>query len=499
VITIAAVVVGAVALERIAALLVYPFPHDGLEGTLLYEARILRSGQPLYQPLELHRFLSAPYPPVHYLALAVFDLLPGMHVFFGGRLVSALAACGVAVLAAGLVRRAGAPWFLSGLAAAFMLSAPPLQLWGTRIKPDVLALLWTALGLWLVSGVVAGTGRASERLRLALAAISFALAFYTKQTALAGPLAAGLALLAADVRDWLAVRGAPTGLQFAFGLPARWRTVVFSVLYLALALGAWVVLDAWTQGQYSVHVWWSGSRVEWWSFSLFRKIVSLLVFWWPQMLLALLALALSWKRRGLFVPVCYALVAPLTLLGAGETGSHHNHLLETHLALAVAGSAAAGILLEQGRAARARSGQFALAALAVALLGVQVAHKFAPPAWYTGELAPADPPERYLTFMRSVPGEILADDTGLLFQAGRDLRFDDPSTMGPAAAIGKWDQSGLLEEIAQQRFAAIMIPVNLEHSDLDPAGRWTPEMLAAIKQHYQLAFRDTIYTYVPRP
>ena len=97
-----------------------------------------------------------------------------------------------------------------------------------------------------------------------------------------------------------------------------------------------------------------------------------------------------------------------------------------------------------------------------------------------------------------MPGEILADDTGLLFQAGRDLRFDDPSTMGPAAAIGKWDQSGLLEEIAQQRFAAIMIPVNLEHSDLDPAGRWTPEMLAAIKQHYQLAFRDTIYTYVPR-
>ncbi len=143
------------ALGRIQALLSYAYPHDGLEGTLLFEARLLRSGQPLYQPIELHRFISAPYPPLHYLALALFDLLPGPHVFWGGRMVSVLAALGVAVLAALIVRKAGSPWAVSLLAAALVLSIPPLQLWGTRIKPDMLALLFTASGLFCAMQAIA--------------------------------------------------------------------------------------------------------------------------------------------------------------------------------------------------------------------------------------------------------------------------------------------------------------------------------------------------------
>src|SRR5215207_810683 len=58
---------------RLLALLRYPYPHDGLEGTLLHEARLLWAGQPLYQPLERSRFVSAPYPPLHPLLLSLFD------------------------------------------------------------------------------------------------------------------------------------------------------------------------------------------------------------------------------------------------------------------------------------------------------------------------------------------------------------------------------------------------------------------------------------------
>jgi hypothetical protein len=193
------------------------------------------------------------------------------------------------------------------------------------------------------------------------------------------------------------------------------------------------------------------------------------------------------------VPAAYALVAPLTLLGAGESGSHHNHLLETHMALAVAGGCALGWAF--GAIARGRVAATAL----VALAGLQLWLAFSPPAWYEDQLDPKDPPERFLVFMRSTPGEILADDTGLLFQAGKPLRYDDPSTMGPAARIGSWDQRGLLEDIAARRFSAIMLPLNAETRTLDPAGRWTPEMLAAVRAHYTLAFRDRIYTFVPRP
>jgi hypothetical protein len=278
----------------------------------------------------------------------------------------------------------------------------------------------------------------------------------------------------------------------------RWRTILFAGVYLGLVVAIWGLLDLKTNGQYTLHVWWGGKRTEWWTFLLFSKIIVLLGFWWPQMILAALALLLSWNQRNLFVPACYMLVVPLTLLGTGEQGANHNHLLETHLALAIAGCAALGTLLASTPHPGAQSVRIWAVLLGCLLAGAQVYQTAHPPDWYAGELAPQDTPERYLNFIRNTPGEILADDTGLLFQAGRELRYDDPSTMGPAARIGAWDQRGLLEEITQQKFSAIILPVNAEKSLIDPAGRWTPEMLAAIKAHYQIKFRDTLYTYVPR-
>src|SRR5215212_6940635 len=92
---------------RLLALLRYPYPHDGLEGTLLHEARLLWAGQPLYQPLTPLRFVSAPYPPLHPLLLGLADQIAGPHVFWGGRLLSLAATLGVAALIVLIVRRAG--------------------------------------------------------------------------------------------------------------------------------------------------------------------------------------------------------------------------------------------------------------------------------------------------------------------------------------------------------------------------------------------------------
>jgi hypothetical protein len=100
--------------------------------------------------------------------------------------------------------------------------------------------------------------------------------------------------------------------------------------------------------------------------------------------------------------------------------------------------------------------------------------------------------------MRHTPGEILADDVGLLLLAGKPVRYDDPSTQGPAAWSGVWDDSGLREEIAQGRFSAIMIPDDISEDPYDGIGRWTSQMRAAMRSRYKLAFRDSIFTYVPQ-
>ena len=104
------------AAARLLALLRYPYPHDGLEGTLLHEARLLWAGQPLYQPLERARFVSAPYPPLHPLLLGLADQFAGPHVFWSGRLLSLAAALGVAALIVLIVRRAGGTWLAACLA-----------------------------------------------------------------------------------------------------------------------------------------------------------------------------------------------------------------------------------------------------------------------------------------------------------------------------------------------------------------------------------------------
>ena len=492
------------ALTRLVALLNYPYPHDGLEGTLLSEARLLRAGAPLYQPLEQHRFISAPYPPVHALALALADGIAGPHLFWGGRLLSLVAALGVATLIVLLVRRAAGSWTAGLLGAALFLSAPPVILWATRIKPDMLALLWTALGLCLASFFIEGTGDRGWGMgdggwvsvvdrwslvggRWSVVAICFALAFFTKQTALAAPLATGLALLIADIR---AFRG-DMRVGYLGGLPLRPRTLAFGLIYAALIGGTWLLLDAATRGQFSFHIWVMHREVRW-SGALLGKFVALLAPYLPAALIGALLVARALRDGRALVPACYLLVAPLTLLGAGESGANHNHLLETLLALALtAGIAVGWVAAEWPR-------RMLGATAVLALFALQFALAFQPQQWYTGELAPADPPDRYLAFIRSTPGEVLADDVGLLFMAGRPLRYDDPAGIGSMALSGAWDQRGLLQEIAERRFSAIMIPVDVEHETSDPAGRWTPEMLSAIREHYRLAFHDTIVTYLPK-
>lgn len=486
--------------ERLGALLAYPYPHDTLEGTLLYEGRLLLAGEPLYQPLELYRFVAAPYPPVHPLLVGLADLVSGPHLFWSARLVSLVAAVGAAVFAGLTARQAGGSWAGAALAAALLLAAPPLILWGTRVKPDALALFWTALGLWLASLAFTtdndrqlstdNVGRSrggAGRWSLAGAALAFALALFTKQTAAAAPLAVGLALLSADVQDWRG--GARAG--YLRRLPVRQRTLLFGLTYLGLVGVVWAALDLVYGGQFTFHVVTMHRRASW-SLQLMGKYVELLWAYWPLMLLVPPLLVLAARERRALIVGWYLVCAPLTLFGAGKTGANHNHLLETILALVLVAGVAAGWAL------RALPRRPAAASAIAGLLAIQLVLAFSPPAWYRGELEPGETPARFLEFMRATPGEILADDASLLLLAGKPLRYDDASGMGPVAISGLWDQRGLLDDITNRRFSAIMIPVNVEREDYDHAARWSPEVIAAIREHYRMLYRDRIITYVPR-
>ncbi len=456
----------------------YEPPLDGQEGMAMWEASLLRDGHRLYQPVVPDRFVSAPYPPVHPLVLALLGPSTGENAFLEGRIVSLFAAVGVAVCGFGAVYSTTRSRLGGLLAAVTILSFAPLQLWAFRIKPDMLGLCFTVAGLWLVSAwgersTVTAEGASAPALRrrrhiplvLGLAAFAFVLAHFTKQTLLAGPLAAGTYLL---LREWR--------LAIWWGL-----------LCLLLLVVTWLALDLLTWGQYTYHVWvlhklpWYGSR--------FWKLAAQLRDAWPLALLGVAGLVVSWKRPTALN--AYLLWAPASLIGAGVVGSHHNHLLETGIALALAGGQAVGFGLTRGGVLRVA---------APVLLATQLLVWREPLPWFVGDFDPDPTYGRYFNFIRATPGEIMADDVGLLYAAGRPLRYDDPAAMGPASVLDLWDDSQFIEDIQVGRFSAIMIEIDVFAEDglLDPSGRWTPRMLRAIRDAYEIKFRDSVLIYVPK-
>ena len=448
----------------------YGAPLDGQEGMALWEAGLLRSGQGLYVPVVPDNFVSAPYPPLHPLLLALFGESSLPHVFWSGRLISVLAALLVALAGFGVVQQATRSR-LAGLAAAVtVLAFAPLQVWALRIKPDLTGLAFTVVGLWLTmlwqqpEPTASATNRRLLPPALIAAALAFTLAHFSKQTMLAGPLAAGTYLLLRDRR-----------------LALRW-----ALLYLALVAATWATLDLVTHGQYTYHVWvlhklqWYGSR--------FWKLASQLRDTWPLIILGLVGLGATLRRPT--VINAYLLWAPASLIGAGVIGSHHNHLLETGVALALAGGQAIGLALRGGGVLRV---------LAPVLLGTQLLLWATPLQWFVGDFELDNNYTRFVDYLRATPGEVMADDVGLVYAAGRALRYDDPAGMGPAATLGLWDQRQFVQLIRDGYFSTILLPMDVFKDGLvDPSGRWTPEMLQAVKDTYAIKFRDSLLIYVPK-
>ncbi|HEU5086530.1 MAG TPA: hypothetical protein VFT99_03760 [Roseiflexaceae bacterium] len=480
--------------RQIAVLLRSPFPNDALEGTLLYEAGLVRAGQALYQPLQPDRFVSAPYPPLHAAAVALTMTLPGPGVFWGGRLVSAAGMLVIAGCILAIVALVGRAWPAGLIGATLFAGSGPAMLWATRIKPDMLAIGLAMLGLGCVVMAAQREQRAGQRAWLLASGVAcFTLAWFTRQTTVVAAIASAVGLALNDALAYRSGQHAALARVGGRTLPLRADTMAFLVALAVCNLGGWALADLITAGQYSAHVW-GLHQSEWWSLYLVGKYARLLAPFWPALLLVIPLIYQARSDPAARVLCCYVVLAPFTLLGAAEISANHNHLLESHVAIGLATGMGASWAIRVAP----RPGWLPAGIIALALVVMQLLLTTRPQAYYMGELRPHDTPERFVHYIRNTPGEILADDVGLLIAGGKPVRYDDPSTMGPAARWGIWDQRGLLQEIAEKRFSAILLADDVNENPYDGVGRWTREMRAAIRDNYQLKFRDRIRVYVPK-
>ncbi|HET9493976.1 MAG TPA: hypothetical protein VFR15_07080, partial [Chloroflexia bacterium] len=495
-----------------AAWLDFPYPRVGSEGLILYETLLVKRGGDLYPPITPERFISGPYPPVYYYLAAPLlpDTLPDFSragavdsIFAGGRTVSLVAAIVAAVMVALLVvlqggygrlgRRGRAVAVAGGaLGGLLLLSLPQVTVWATRFRGDMLMVALTAAGLVCVAAGAREQGEHPRWWLLWAGAALFALALFTKHTALAGPGAAAAYLLLRDVR---------VGLKWAAGMAGL---VLVPFAALDIATGHWFYLK----------------MVDYHALPLRALTLSRLLeqaFWedqWPLIVASVgyvgLTAYLAWRgrrrgewRRAPLLIALYTMAAIVTLPTGAVVGADHNHLLLAGLAVASGTGALVAWLLD-----RVLSRGGALVAVGgVAVAGLVLAHVLwtsEPSRWYDPDLAvPGQAQQEQLRQIvdnaRRYPGTLaFSDDPGFVALAAKQTDYDDPFTMTALALSGRWDEAAFRDRLRSGDFALLVLSCDVNRPDTCRSDTFTPGVLDAIRDGYDILYRDVLFTYVPK-
>lgn len=472
------------AAEHVRLLLAFPFPLDYGEGPLLAQVSRLAGGEPiwrLYADPEQEPFLIVNYPPLYLLLSAGMSSLTGAPLA-AGRLVALFGALASMAALAALIGRRGA-WL-----ALLWLAVPVVREWMPLMRVD---LLGVALGLWAVW--VAGHERLPPIWRGALASLLAVGCLLTKPSLIAGPLAAGMILLA----GWIRLRSHPE---------SHARQALQSFLVTGALVGGGIVAGlVWaTEGQFLLHVvaananrWELALAVEFW-----RQQVALR---WPLLLTALIGAAVAWRagqRAALIPALTYLLAGTLGAIGVGKVGAYANYFFEWYAGLiwltGIGWRTLAGAPRPRWTSAAAMAG---LSALLIASL------LYYPPLWDANRLRPAgliEPSPPRMVFGQygvwadaqreaAVLAALARADAALAAEAraaGPVIFTDLPglaSGAGVTARIpvfefrqlldqGLADQTAILRELANGELPLVL---------LDYLGNWlTPEMIAIIRHRY---------------
>ena len=495
-----------------AAWLGFPYPRAGSEGLILYETLLVKRGGDIYSPITPERFISGPYPPVYYYLVAPLlpDSLPDFSrpetvtsIFTGGRSISLAASIAAALLVVPLVvlsggyQQRGRRQLAIGLAGGalggtLLLSLPQVTVWATRFRGDMLMVALTAAGLvCIAAGAPSGTGR-HRWLWLWGGAAVFALALYTKHTALAGPGAAAAYLLLRDGR---------VGRK---GIGAMAAVTLVPFAALDIATGHWFYLK----------------MVDYHALPLRALTLTRLLdqaFWqdqWPLIVAALAFVGVSayltwgarrdgeWRRAPLLIPL-YALAALVTLPTGAVVGADHNHLLLAGLAVA---SGTGGLsawfterLLDAGGVLALIGG-----AVVAALVLAHVLWTSEPSRWYDADLVVPNASRQeqlrqIVDNARRFPGTTaFSDDPGYVALAGKQTAYDDPFTMTALALSGRWDEAAYRDSLRNGEFALLVLSCDVSQPHTCRSDTFTPGVLDAIRDGYDILYRDVLFTYVPR-
>ncbi len=439
-----------------------PVSLNYVEGFAQIDAQRVAAGSALYRNPASPPWTLHVYTPLYTFAVAAItsdfgSYAPGRLLSLGALLATAL------LLGASGARRAGwVAWIIAGL----YLSQPLLTQWGAVVRPDNLAVFFSAVGVVCVE-------RLSGLRGLLLAAVFFLLALATKQSVGLGLLAAILFLL----------------------LQAPRRALVLVALVAVGALSTTLALEALSGNWFIFHTWTANLA----PFSLEKSLHLGGIFLRehvPLVAAAFAVLIACGLQRRLSIHALWFAGAAVSTVASGRIGADTNYFLES---LAAAGFLLANewpVLRERFRARAPGWLETALLTVAIAMALFQARTLHANYAWIEGaETRFLEARDR----MREKPGAILSDDAGLLVSLDRPLVYR-PFAMTQLVYAGDFDPTQLVQMLESGEFAFVVFEA-VPGRGPSPA-RYTAQMRAALARNYRSEGRYRTFAnfevYAPR-
>jgi hypothetical protein len=463
-----------------------PYQLNYGEGLIAWQAAHITDPARAYAPIDHYPYVVFQYPPLYHLATRAVGIMTG-DLLTAGRLVSTLSAALLCLVIGGIMfqilpRRADRKMRL--LVTVFAGALPTTLYnfnWTWLARVDTLAVLLS------FSGVALFAARTSSAPVQILASVLMTAALFTRQTAVAAPLACLLVAMLIDRR--IALR------------------ILLTVSILGGMVLAWLVW--WTHGEVVLHLF----RYNQNPFSIARAALGVLLNGGAS----LAGLRASWTlfrrrrwdllranlranayRRRIILLTLYSMLAWLSTLAFGKEGSDINYFLEWNVTLVPL----AGVLLFRATPVMTnrlhlRPAWLAVLAIPPLLLNTGfdqartgLLRMFAPTS--AEDRQHAEMFERALAEVRAVPGRVFSEDMNLLYKSGKDIPAD-PTLIQCLAATGAWDQRPFVRLIQEQNFALIVA------YDLSSRERYSPAVANAIEQAYEETTRAGDYRiYRPR-
>jgi len=451
-------------------LLSYPHQMDFGEGFTMGISKLWAEGNWNWD-INQTPYLTMMYGPVFYMLTVPLIKVFGYSLMLG-RIVEFGATIGSLVFILLIVKQLTKNWYVAMVTALLPLSIPIIRDWSFQARVDMLASMFSLAGVYVVIRFKGKGIYASLPL--------FLLAFFTKQTAIAGVIAVGLYLLWKE-------RGKAIPFALGFIVP-----LVAIIGISSLVTGGEFFKHLFTYNSTSPVFW------EWWIVLInFMAAISAGII---LVGIAILELGNKWHDKQIGIPELYFLATMgIYLTTMWREGSYVSYAIPAIYATCIL----AGLWLNKFPYRLWGKRSAAVNLMLIIMIALPIVR-------FANNCTIPRPDERY-TQQAEYVQELIADadspipteNAGLILNAGKELCIE-PFVFTNLMQLGIWDDSNYLANIRNKRFDYLVLrAATRDRAKWGEVGRVGDEHLSlitvkAIEENYEVIYNpdgEKVYWY----